>query len=99
MQCVRYIVRNDVFGLHSKAEAEAKTETGQASKTTAETLTDKLDGSHCSCSSDLQLAGKEKDVFLIAHGEETPIDQVSQMHHSADEEIWETPAIHCEEGV
>lgn len=99
LQCVRYIVRNDVFGLHSKAEAEAKTETGQASKTTPETLTDKLDGSHCSCSSDLQLAGKEKDVLLIAHGEEAPIDQVSRMHHSADEEIWETPAIHCEEGV
>uniref|UniRef100_A0A8C9FBI2 Nuclear FMR1 interacting protein 1 n=1 Tax=Pavo cristatus TaxID=9049 RepID=A0A8C9FBI2_PAVCR len=99
LQCVRYIVRNDVFGLHLKAETEAKTETGQASKTTAETLTDKLDGSHCSCSSDLQLAGKEKDVLLIAHGEEAPIDQVSQMHHSADEEIWETPAIHCEEGV
>lgn len=99
LQCVRYIVRNDVFGLHLKAEAEAKTETGQASKTTAETLMDKLDGSHCSCSSDLQLAGKEKDVLLIAHGEEAPIYQVSQMHHSVDEEIWETPAIHCEEGV
>ncbi|XP_015707236.1 nuclear fragile X mental retardation-interacting protein 1 isoform X1 [Coturnix japonica] len=99
LQCIRYLVRNDVFGLHLKAETEAKTETEQASKSTAKTLMDKLDGSHCSCSSDLQLAGKEEDELLIAHGEEAPIDQVSQMHHSADEEIWETPAIHCEEGV
>ncbi|NXK44691.1 NUFP1 protein, partial [Chauna torquata] len=99
LQCVRYIVRNDVFGLHLKAEPEAETETGQASKTTADVSTDKLDGSNCSCSSDLQLAGGEKGELLIAHGEEAPIDQTSQMTHSADEETWETPAIQCEEAL
>lgn len=99
LQCVRYIVRNDVFGLHLKAEPEAGTETGQPSKTTAETLTDKLDGSNRSCSSDLQLAGGEKDELLIAHGEEAPVDQTSQIIHPADEETWETPAIQCEEAL
>ncbi|NXC46247.1 NUFP1 protein, partial [Penelope pileata] len=96
LQCVRYIVRNDVFGLHLKAETEAGTGTGQASETTAEILMDKHDGSDCSHSPDLQL-GEEKEALLIAHGEEAPVDQVSQMIHLADEETWETPAIQCEE--
>ncbi|NXL89209.1 NUFP1 protein, partial [Alectura lathami] len=97
LQCVRYIVRNDVFGLHLKAEPGTEAETGQASKTAAEVLMDKLVGSNCSSSSDLQLVG-EKDVLLIAHGEEAPVDQVPQIrYHSADEETWETPAMQCEE--
>ncbi|XP_068785863.1 FMR1-interacting protein NUFIP1 [Struthio camelus] len=99
LQCVRYIVRNDVFGLHLKTEPAAETEAGQASKTTAEFLADKLDESNCSCSSDLQLTGGEQDALLTAQNEKAPTDQTSQMAHSADEETWETPAIQCEEAL
>ncbi|KFR17205.1 Nuclear fragile X mental retardation-interacting protein 1, partial [Opisthocomus hoazin] len=95
LQCVRYLIRNNVFGLSFKTEPQAGTETEQSSATTAESLTDKLHESNCSCSSDLQLA-EEDDVLLIAQGEKTPMDQTSQMAHLADEDVWETPSIQCE---
>ncbi|NXJ02284.1 NUFP1 protein, partial [Psophia crepitans] len=99
LQCVRYLIRNNVFGLHFKIEPQAETETEQSSNATAtaESLTDTLNESNCSCSSDLQLAGGEEDALLIAQGEKAPVDQASQMAHSADEGMWETPSIQCEE--
>ncbi|XP_009696028.1 PREDICTED: nuclear fragile X mental retardation-interacting protein 1, partial [Cariama cristata] len=99
LQCVRYLIRNNVFGLNFKTEPQAETETEQSSTTTAESLTDKLNESNCSCSSDLQLAGGEDDVLLIAQGEKAPMDQTSQMAHLADEDMWETPSIQCEEAL
>ncbi|XP_025964274.1 FMR1-interacting protein NUFIP1 isoform X2 [Dromaius novaehollandiae] len=99
LQCVRYIVRNDVFGLHLKTEPAAETEAGQTSKTTAQFLTDKLNGSNYSCSSDPQLPRGEQDALLTAQSEKAPVDQTSQVPHSADEETWETPAIQCEEAL
>ncbi|NXW51824.1 NUFP1 protein, partial [Nyctiprogne leucopyga] len=95
LQCVRYLIRNNVFGLNFKTEPEAETETEQSSTTTAESLTDKLDESNCSCSSDLQLAGGE-GALLIAQGEKASVDQTSQMVHLADEDTWETPSVQCE---
>ncbi|XP_009953754.1 PREDICTED: nuclear fragile X mental retardation-interacting protein 1, partial [Leptosomus discolor] len=97
LQCVRYLIQNNVFGLRFKTEPQAETETEQPSTTTAESLTDKLNESNCSCSSDLQLAGGEDDVLLIAQGEKAPVDQTSQMARLADEDTWETPSIQCEE--
>lgn len=90
-----------MFGLNFKSEPQAETETEQSSTTTttAESLTDKLDESNCSCSSDLQLAGGEEDALLIAQGEKAPVDQTSQMTHVADEDTWETPSIQCEEAL
>ncbi|XP_010126481.1 PREDICTED: nuclear fragile X mental retardation-interacting protein 1, partial [Chlamydotis macqueenii] len=101
LQCVRYLIRNNVFGLNFKTEPQAEAETEQSSTaaTTAESLTDKLDESNCSCSSDLQLAGGEDDVLLVAQGEKAPVDQTSQMAHLADEDTWETPSIQCEEAL
>ncbi|NWI21540.1 NUFP1 protein, partial [Crypturellus soui] len=99
LQCVRYIVRNDVFGLRLKAEPAAETEVGQNSKTAAEALTDKLHGADSSCSSDPQLAGGERDVLLTAQSEKAPGDQTPQTPSLADEETWETTAIHCEEAL
>ncbi|XP_026712822.1 nuclear fragile X mental retardation-interacting protein 1 [Athene cunicularia] len=100
LQCVRYLVRNNVFGLHFTTEPQAETETEQSSATTAEPLMDKLDESNCSYSSDLQLAGgKDDDALLIAQGEKAPMDQTSQMAHLADEDTWETPSIQCEEAL
>ncbi|NXF37568.1 NUFP1 protein, partial [Nyctibius bracteatus] len=98
LQCVRYLIRNNMFGLHFKTEPEAETETEQSSTTTptAESVTDKLDESNFSCSFDLQLAGEE-DALLIAQGEKAPVDQTSQMVHLADEDTWEIPSIQCEE--
>ncbi|KFV42584.1 Nuclear fragile X mental retardation-interacting protein 1, partial [Tyto alba] len=96
LQCVRYLIRNNLFGLHFKTEPQAETETAQSSTTTAEPLMDRLDESNCSCSSDLQLAGGEEDALLIAQGEKAPVDQTSQMVHLADEDTWETPSIQCE---
>ncbi|NXI55947.1 NUFP1 protein, partial [Chloroceryle aenea] len=98
LQCVRYLIRNNVFGLHCKAEPQAETETEQSSTTTAESLTDKVDESNCSCSSDLQLAGGGgEDALSITQCEKAPVDQTSQMVHLVDEDTWETPSIQCEQ--
>ncbi|NXG75244.1 NUFP1 protein, partial [Baryphthengus martii] len=102
LQCVRYLIRNNVFGLHFKTEPQAETETEQSSTTTvtAESLTDKPDESNRSCSSDLQLTGRgEEDALLIAQGEKAPVDQTSQMVHLVDEDTWETPSIQCEQAL
>ncbi|NXF92767.1 NUFP1 protein, partial [Eubucco bourcierii] len=96
LQCVRYLVRNNMFGLHFKTEPQAAAETEHSSTATAESSTDKLDGSHCSSSSDLQVAGAEEDALLIAQGEKAPVDQTSQIAHLADEDTWETLPIQCE---
>ncbi|NXM77761.1 NUFP1 protein, partial [Serilophus lunatus] len=96
LQCVRYLVRNNMFGLHFKTEPQAETEPEQSSTTTAESSVDKLDESNCSCSSDLQLAGGQEDALLIAQSEKESVDQTSQMVHPADENTWETPSIQCE---
>ncbi|NXU77857.1 NUFP1 protein, partial [Oreotrochilus melanogaster] len=99
LQCVRYLVRNNLFGLHFKAEAQAEAETEQSCSTPvtpAESL-DKLNEPNCSISSDLQLAGGGDDALLIAQDEKASVDHTSQMPHLADEDIWETPAVQCEE--
>ncbi|XP_014821219.1 PREDICTED: nuclear fragile X mental retardation-interacting protein 1 [Calidris pugnax] len=98
LQCVRYLIRNNVFGLHFKTEPQAETETEQSSATATEPLTDKPDESNCSCSSNPQLAG-EDDALLIAQGEKAPVDQTSQTDHLADEDTWETPSVQCEEAL
>ncbi|XP_026518688.1 nuclear fragile X mental retardation-interacting protein 1 [Terrapene carolina triunguis] len=97
LQCVRYIIRNDMFGLHLKTEPVAETDSGQASRAAAEFLTDRPDGSNVSCSSDLQLAEGEQDALFISQSEKAAIGQASQMIHYIDEETWETPASQCEE--
>ncbi|NXK86369.1 NUFP1 protein, partial [Formicarius rufipectus] len=96
LQCVRYLIRNNMFGLRFKTEPQAEKETEQSSTTTAESSVDKLDESSCSCSSDLQLAGGKENALFIVQGEKKPVDQTSQMVHLADEDTWETPSIQCE---
>ncbi|NXN94887.1 NUFP1 protein, partial [Rhinopomastus cyanomelas] len=96
LQCVRYLVRNNLFGLNFKTEPQAETETEQCSAVTAESVTDKLGESGCSCSAGLQLAGGE-DALLIAQGEKAPVGQTSPMAHLADEDTWESPSLPCEE--
>ncbi|KAJ7426591.1 NUFIP1, FMR1 interacting protein 1 [Willisornis vidua] len=96
LQCVRYLIRNNMFGLHFKTAPQAETETEQSSTTTTESSENKLDESNCSCSSDLQLAGGKEDALVIGQGEKEPVDQTSQMVHLADEDTWETPSIQCE---
>ncbi|XP_008935245.1 PREDICTED: nuclear fragile X mental retardation-interacting protein 1, partial [Merops nubicus] len=92
LQCVRYLIQNNLFGLASK------TETDPSSTATAQPLVDKPGESNCSSSSDLQLAGGGGggDALLIAQGEEPPVDQTPQMVHLADEDTWETPPVGCE---
>ncbi|CAM4370990.1 unnamed protein product [Lepidochelys olivacea] len=97
LQCVRYITRNDMFGLHLKTEPVAEPDSGQASRAAAEFLTDRPDGSNVSYSSDRQLADGEQDALFIAQSEKAAISQASQMIHYIDEETWETPASRCEE--
>ncbi|NXT77014.1 NUFP1 protein, partial [Zapornia atra] len=99
LQCVRYLIQNNVFGLHFSTEPQAETGTEQSTtaKTTAESLTDNLNESNCSRISDLKLAGGEDDALLIAQGEKAPVDQTSQVVHLADEDTWETPSAQCEE--
>ncbi|NWW78270.1 NUFP1 protein, partial [Climacteris rufus] len=96
LQCIRYLIRNNTFGLHFKTEPQAEAETEQSSATTAESSMDKPDESNCSCISDLQLEGGQEDALLIAQPEKEPVDQTSQMAHLADEDMWETPSIQCE---
>ncbi|XP_051634661.1 FMR1-interacting protein NUFIP1 [Manacus candei] len=95
LQCVRYLIRNNMFGLHFKTEPQAETATEQSSTTTVSSM-DKLDESNCSRSSDLQVAGGQEDALLIAQDEKELMDQTSQMVHLADEDTWETPSIQCE---
>ncbi|NXG46980.1 NUFP1 protein, partial [Psilopogon haemacephalus] len=90
LQCVRYLVRNNVFGLHFKTEPQAAAETEHSSTAAAESLTDKLGGSNCSSSSDLQVAGGGEDALSIAQDEKVPVDQTSQIPQLVDEDIWET---------
>ncbi|NXD78970.1 NUFP1 protein, partial [Halcyon senegalensis] len=103
LQCVRYLIRNNVFGLHFKTEPQAETETEQSSTTTtaAESVTDKGEESNCTCSSDLQLAGGggEEDALSITQGEIAPMDQTPQMVQWVDEDTWETPSIQCEQAL
>ncbi|NXY43471.1 NUFP1 protein, partial [Ceuthmochares aereus] len=102
LQCVRYLIQNNVFGLNLKTEPQAEPETEQSSipTTTVEPLTDKLDESNHSHTSDLQLAGEEEAAaLLIAQGEKTPVDQTSQIAYLADEDTWETPSVLCEEAL
>ncbi|XP_053826903.1 FMR1-interacting protein NUFIP1 [Vidua macroura] len=96
LQCVRYLIRNNMFGLHLKTEPQAEAETEQSSTPTAEPSMEKPDESNCSCSFDLQLEGGQEDALLIAQGEKEPVDQTSQMAQLADEDTWETPSIQCE---
>ncbi|NXY20646.1 NUFP1 protein, partial [Atrichornis clamosus] len=96
LQCVRYLIRNNMFGLHFKTEPQAAAETEQSSATTAEPSMDKPNEYNCSRSSDLLLEGGLEDALLIAQGEKEPVDQTSQMVHLADEDTWETPSIQCE---
>ncbi|NXR53761.1 NUFP1 protein, partial [Hippolais icterina] len=96
LQCVRYLVRNNMFGLHLNAETQAEAETEQSPAPTAEPSMDKPNESNCSCSSDLQLEGGQEDALLIAQGEKEPVDQTSQTAQLADEDTWETPSIQCE---
>ncbi|NWV77890.1 NUFP1 protein, partial [Dasyornis broadbenti] len=96
LQCVRYLIRNNMFGLHNKTEPQAEAETEQFSTTTAESPMDKPDESNCSCSSDLQLEGGQEDSLLIAQDEKEPVDQTSQLAQLADEDTWETPSVQCE---
>ncbi|XP_064031119.1 FMR1-interacting protein NUFIP1 isoform X2 [Pogoniulus pusillus] len=98
LQCVRYLVRNNVFGLRFKTESQAAAEPEHSSAARAESSTDKLDASSCSPSSDLQLAGGE-DALSIAQGEKAPVDQTSLIAHLADEDTWETLPIQCEEAL
>ncbi|NXP57799.1 NUFP1 protein, partial [Chloropsis cyanopogon] len=94
LQCVRYLVRNNMFGLHLNTEPQAEAETEQSSAPTAEPSMEKPDESNCD--SDLQLEGGQEDALLIAQGEKEPVDQTSQMAQLADEDTWETPSIQCE---
>uniref|UniRef100_A0A8C3M839 Nuclear FMR1 interacting protein 1 n=1 Tax=Geospiza parvula TaxID=87175 RepID=A0A8C3M839_GEOPR len=96
LQCVRYLIRNNMFGLHLKTEPQAEAETEQSSTPTAEPSMEKPDECNCSCSSDLQLKGGQEDALLINQGEKEPVDQTSQMAQLADEDTWETPSIQCE---
>ncbi|XP_074844297.1 FMR1-interacting protein NUFIP1 isoform X2 [Carettochelys insculpta] len=97
LQCVRYIIRNDMFGLHQKTEPVAETESSQASGAAAEFLTDRLNGANVSCSSDLQLAEGEQAALFIAQSEKAALGPSSQMIHYIDEETWETPPSQCED--
>ncbi|NXX50073.1 NUFP1 protein, partial [Tricholaema leucomelas] len=99
LQCVRYLIRNNVFGLRFKTESQAAAETQHSSAARAESSTDKLDGSDCSPSSDLQSAGGEEAALSVAQGEKAPVDQTSQVAHLADEDTWETLPIQCEEAL
>ncbi|NWY70649.1 NUFP1 protein, partial [Erithacus rubecula] len=96
LQCVRYLVRNNMFGLHLKTEPQAEAGTEQSSTPAAEPSMDKPSESNCSCSSDLQLEGGQEDALLIAQSEKEPVDQTSQMAQLADEDTWETPSTQCE---
>lgn len=97
LQCVRYLVRNNVFGLDLKTEPQAEAQTEQSPTPTAEPSMDKPSESNRSCSSDLQLEEGQEAALLIAQGEKEPVDQTSQTTQLADEDTWETPAIQCEE--
>ncbi|KAH0624426.1 hypothetical protein JD844_031851 [Phrynosoma platyrhinos] len=95
LQCIRYILRNDIFGLHSQTELTAHLETGQTSQAVQELLADRPSDANSSHSLPNQLTGLNE--LPGDQSKEASVSQTSPISHAPDEEIWETAEIYSEE--
>ncbi|XP_044304232.1 nuclear fragile X mental retardation-interacting protein 1 [Varanus komodoensis] len=92
LQCIRYILQNSIFGLHSETGSTAKWESGQSVQGMEE---HSADGHVDSSSSGHPVA--KPHAFLMSQGEEAAASQVSTISHAVDEEVWEATEIPCKE--
>ncbi|XP_064410269.1 FMR1-interacting protein NUFIP1-like [Latimeria chalumnae] len=97
LQCVRYIVQNDFFGINSKTNCMRET----TNRTTAETAVESLP--QAAVEHNRTSAGKSRDPEPTDSCPKStlPMAETEKMQQArnlplVDEEIWETPAILCE---
>ncbi|XP_042316830.1 nuclear fragile X mental retardation-interacting protein 1 [Sceloporus undulatus] len=95
LQCIRYILRNDIFGLHLQTELTAHLETGQTSQAVQELLADRPSETNSSHSLPNQLTGQ--NGLPGDQSKEATVSQILPVSHAPDEEIWETAEIYSEE--
>ncbi|KAJ7324525.1 hypothetical protein JRQ81_017545 [Phrynocephalus forsythii] len=89
LQCIRYILQTDIFGLHSQTDPTAHLETRQPSHNGEEPVEGRPNESNSSHSSDSGLA--KHNLLLEGQDKESSFEpQISQSLHATDEEIWET---------
>ncbi|XP_069496357.1 FMR1-interacting protein NUFIP1 isoform X2 [Ambystoma mexicanum] len=101
LQCIRYILCNDFFGLHRKSDSPSKTLDGSTGEVAKVALTDKTADCTNAPSSDLsdhQSAAGHPELLTGKSKAETFV-QVSQKRHSAEEEIWESAPLILEESL
>nr|XP_034993915.1 nuclear fragile X mental retardation-interacting protein 1 isoform X1 [Zootoca vivipara] len=91
LQCIRYILQNDIFGLHSQTDSRAYMAPGQ--KDTKGRQTE----SNSSHSFDSKLA--EQNELLVGQSKETSVVSCTAQTYAVDDEIWETTEIHCKENT
>ncbi|XP_064412963.1 FMR1-interacting protein NUFIP1-like [Latimeria chalumnae] len=98
LQCVRYIVQNDFFGINSKTNCMRET----TNRTTAETAAELLP--QAAVEYNRTSAGKSRDPEPTDSCPKStlPMAETEKMQQArnlplVDEEIWETPAILCED--
>ncbi|XP_053166766.1 FMR1-interacting protein NUFIP1 isoform X2 [Hemicordylus capensis] len=88
LQCIRYIIQNDIFGLNLQTDSTGELKTRQTSQDTEELLTGRQGGANNPSHFDHQLvAPRELDV---GQSKEVAISQVSGTLHTVDEDVWET---------
>ncbi|XP_033004270.1 nuclear fragile X mental retardation-interacting protein 1 [Lacerta agilis] len=91
LQCIRYILQNNIFGLYSQTGSRACMETGQTSQDTKGRQTE----SNSSHSFDNKLA--EQNELLVGQSKEASVVSCTAQTYAVDEEIWETTEIHRKE--
>uniref|UniRef100_A0ABM5FZQ3 FMR1-interacting protein NUFIP1 n=1 Tax=Pogona vitticeps TaxID=103695 RepID=A0ABM5FZQ3_9SAUR len=89
LQCIRYILRTGIFGLHSQTDRTTHLEPRQSSHHVEELLADRPNEMNSSHSSSTDLA-KPNELFGGQNKELSFETQISQSLHADDEEIWET---------
>ncbi|KAJ1114585.1 hypothetical protein NDU88_002820 [Pleurodeles waltl] len=92
LQCIRYILRNNFFGLHARGESQSESQDGSEVASAEEPLKEKT--AHCtSALRDPQSAGGHHDLLMENNKAETVVLKVD----FSEEEIWETPGPIAEE--
>uniref|UniRef100_A0A803TBD8 Nuclear FMR1 interacting protein 1 n=1 Tax=Anolis carolinensis TaxID=28377 RepID=A0A803TBD8_ANOCA len=90
LQCIRYILQNDIFGLHAHTNL-----TGETSQAVGELLAGQPSEAHSSPSLPNQLT--QENEFPGVQSKGASVSQTSPTSQAADEKIWETAEACSEE--
>ncbi|XP_061485853.1 FMR1-interacting protein NUFIP1 [Rhineura floridana] len=94
LQCIRYILQNDTFGLYLQTDSRAHSGTGETSQNMKELLAGGQSESNISHSFNHQSV--QQNELFVGESKEASVSWTAQTCHAVDEEIWETTEIHCE---